>query len=107
MRRSSLFLYIHSGSWWHEFYRSFLCLIPILQYCINPLWCKIQRFHILYYNICINYTIPNMSIFNNLKKIRAEKDLSLERVARLVDLSLTTIVKIQNDANQNTILDTL
>ncbi len=48
-----------------------------------------------------------MSIANNLKKIRAEKGYSLERVARLADLSLNTIVKIENGANQNPTLDTL
>ncbi len=48
-----------------------------------------------------------MSIANNLKKIRAEKGYSLERVARLADLSLNTIVKIENGANQNPTIDTL
>lgn len=48
-----------------------------------------------------------MSIANNLKKIRAEKGLSLEKVARLADLSLNTIVKIENGANKNPTIDTL
>ena len=48
-----------------------------------------------------------MSIANNLKKIRAEKGYSLERVARLADLSLNTIVKIENGANKNPTIDTL
>ncbi|MEA2007478.1 MAG: helix-turn-helix transcriptional regulator [Patescibacteria group bacterium] len=48
-----------------------------------------------------------MSIANNLKKIRAQKGLSLEKVARLADLSLNTIVKIENGANQNPTIDTL
>jgi len=48
-----------------------------------------------------------MSIANNLKKIRAEKGYSLERVARLADLSLNTIVKIENGANQNPTIATL
>ena len=48
-----------------------------------------------------------MSIANNLKKIRAEKGYSLERVARLADLSLNTIIKIENGANQNPTIDTL
>ena len=42
-----------------------------------------------------------MSIASNLKKIRAEKGYSLEKVARLADLSLNTIVKIENGVNQN------
>ncbi len=48
-----------------------------------------------------------MSIANNLKKIRAEKGYSLERVARLADLSLNTIVKIENGANKNPTINTL
>ena len=48
-----------------------------------------------------------MSIANNLKKIGAEKGYSLEKVARLADVSLNTIVKIENGANQNPTIDTL
>ena len=48
-----------------------------------------------------------MSIASNLKKIRAEKSYSLEKVARLADLSLNTIVKIENGVNQNPTIDTL
>lgn len=48
-----------------------------------------------------------MSISNNLKRIRAEKGLSLEKVARLADLSLNTVVKIENGTNQNPTIDTL
>lgn len=48
-----------------------------------------------------------MSIASNLKKIRAEKGHSLEKVARLADLSLNTIVKIENGVNQNPTIDTL
>ncbi len=48
-----------------------------------------------------------MGIANNLKKIRAEKNYSLERVVRLADLSLNTIVKIENGANKNPTIDTL
>ena len=48
-----------------------------------------------------------MSIASNLKKIRAEKAYSLEKVARLADLSLNTIVKIENGVNQNPTIDTL
>ena len=54
-----------------------------------------------------NYTIPNMSISNNLKKIRAEKGYSLERVARLADLSLSTVIKVADGTNQNPTIDTL
>jgi len=40
-------------------------------------------------------------ISENLKKLRNTKDYSLEKVARLADLSLNTIVKIENGVNQN------
>ncbi len=48
-----------------------------------------------------------MSISNNLKKIRAEKGYSLERVARLADLSLSTVVKVEDGTNKNPTIDTL
>ncbi len=48
-----------------------------------------------------------MSIANNLKKIRAEKGYSLEKVARLADLSLSTVVKVADGTNQNPTIDTL
>ncbi len=48
-----------------------------------------------------------MGIASSLKKIRAEKGYSLEKVARLADLSLNTIVKIENGVNQNPTIDTL
>ena len=43
----------------------------------------------------------------NIKKIRAEKGYSLEKIARLADLSLNTIVKIENGVNQNPTIETL
>ena len=46
-------------------------------------------------------------ISSNIKKIRAEKGYSLERVARLADLSLNTVVKIENGVNQNPTFETL
>ena len=48
-----------------------------------------------------------MSIANNLKKIRAEKSYSLERVARLADVSLSTVVKIEDGTNQNPTINSL
>jgi len=48
-----------------------------------------------------------MSIANNVKKIRAKKGYSLEKVARLADLSLNTIVKIESGVNKNPTIDTL
>ena len=43
----------------------------------------------------------------NIKKIRAEKGYSLEKIARLADLSLNTIVKKENGVNQNPTFETL
>jgi len=48
-----------------------------------------------------------MSIANNVKRIRAEKGYSLEKVARLADLSLSTVVKVEDGTNQNPTIDTL
>ena len=46
-------------------------------------------------------------IAGNLKKLRDKKDYSLERVARLADLSLNTIVKIESGVNQNPTIETI
>lgn len=48
-----------------------------------------------------------MSIAGNLKKIRAERGYSLEKVARIADLSLSTVVKVEDGTNQNPTIDTL
>ena len=47
------------------------------------------------------------NISNNLKKLRNKKGYSLERIARLADLSLNTIVKVENGVNQNPTIETL
>lgn len=46
-------------------------------------------------------------ISENLEKLRDKKGYSLEKVARLADLSLNTIVKIENGVNQNPTIETL
>lgn len=51
--------------------------------------------------------MSNNKIADNLKKLRAKKGLSLERIARLADLSLNTIVKVENGVNQNPTIETL
>jgi transcriptional regulator with XRE-family HTH domain len=51
--------------------------------------------------------MSNNKIAENLKKLRDKKGYSLERVARLADLSLNTIVKIENGVNQNPTIETL
>lgn len=40
-----------------------------------------------------------MSVASNLKKIHAEKGYSLEKVAYLADLLLSTVVKVENSTN--------
>lgn len=47
------------------------------------------------------------NIASNLKKIRSKKKYSLEKVARLGDLSLNTVVKVENGTNQNPTIETL
>ena len=47
------------------------------------------------------------SISDNLKRLRNKKSYSLEKVARLADLSLNTIVKIESGVNQNPTIETL
>ena len=51
--------------------------------------------------------MSNNRIASNFKKLRAQKDYSLEKVARLADLSLNTIVKVENGVNQNPTIETL
>lgn len=46
-------------------------------------------------------------ISENLKKLRRKKGYSLEKVARLANLSLNTIVKIENGVNKNPTIETL
>jgi transcriptional regulator with XRE-family HTH domain len=46
-------------------------------------------------------------ISDKLKKLRAKRGYSLEKVARLADLSLNTIVKIENGVNKNPTIETL
>ena len=46
-------------------------------------------------------------ISDNLKKYREKNGYSLEKVARLADLSLNTIVKVENGVNKNPTIDTL
>lgn len=51
--------------------------------------------------------MSNNKIADNLKKLRDKKGYSLEKVARLADLSLNTIVKIESGVNQNPTIETL
>jgi len=47
------------------------------------------------------------NISDNLRKLRGKRGYSLEKIARLADLSLNTIVKIENGVNQNPTIETL
>jgi len=47
------------------------------------------------------------NIASNLKLLREKKGYSLEKVARLADLSLNTIVKIENGTNKNPTIETI
>ncbi len=47
------------------------------------------------------------NIAGNLKKLRSKQGYSLEKVARIADLSLNTIVKIENGINTNPTIETL
>jgi transcriptional regulator with XRE-family HTH domain len=47
------------------------------------------------------------NISDNLRKLRDKRGYSLEKVARLADLSLNTIVKVENGVNQNPTIETL
>ena len=46
-------------------------------------------------------------IAKNLKRIRKEKDYSLEKVSKLADLSINTVAKIESGVNTNPTIDTL
>ena len=51
--------------------------------------------------------MANSKISSNIKKLRAEKSYSLERVARLADLSLNTIMRVESGVNKNPTIETL
>lgn len=46
-------------------------------------------------------------IANNIKKIRQEKGISQDRLSKLADLSLNTVVNIESGANPNPTIETL
>ena len=49
----------------------------------------------------------NSKIAKNLKKIRKQKGISKDRLSKLADLSLNTIVNIESGVNPNPTIDTL
>jgi len=54
-----------------------------------------------------NNPMSNSKIGFNFKKLRAQKGYSLEKVARLADLSLNTVVRLESGMNKNPTIDTL
>jgi transcriptional regulator with XRE-family HTH domain len=54
-----------------------------------------------------NESVSNNKISSNFKKLRAQKGYSLEKVARLADLSLNTVVRLESGTNKNPTIDTL
>lgn len=51
--------------------------------------------------------MANSKISSNIKKLRTEKGYSLEKVARLADLSLNTVMRVESGANKNPTIETL
>lgn len=49
----------------------------------------------------------NENLAKNVEKLRKQKGLSQERLARLADVANNTIIKIEAGKNQNPTLDTL
>lgn len=43
----------------------------------------------------------------NVKKFRKQKDYSLEKVSKLADVSLNTVVKVESGVNKNPTIETL
>jgi len=54
-----------------------------------------------------NEAMSNNKIESNFKKLRAQKGYSLEKVARLADLSLNTVVRLESGVNKNPTIETL
>jgi len=46
-------------------------------------------------------------IAGNVKILRSKKGISLEKVARLADVSLNTVIKIESGVNKNPTIDTI
>ena len=49
----------------------------------------------------------NHRINKNLKRIRQEKKISQDRLSKLADLSLNTVVTVESGANSNPTIETL
>ena len=51
--------------------------------------------------------MSNSKIGSNFKKLRAQKGYSLEKGARLAELSLNTVVRLESGTNKNPTIETL
>jgi transcriptional regulator with XRE-family HTH domain len=51
--------------------------------------------------------LPASNIAKNIKKLRKEKGISQDRLSKLADLSLNTIVNIESGNNPNPTIETL
>jgi len=51
--------------------------------------------------------MANSKISSNIKKLRTEKGYSLEKVARLADVSLNTVMRVESGVNKNPTIETL
>jgi len=49
----------------------------------------------------------SLKIANNTKKIRQKKGISQDRLSKLADLSLNTVVNVESGANPNPTIETL
>ena len=49
----------------------------------------------------------NSKIGDNIAKLRKQRSYSLEKVSKLADLSLNTVVKIESGVNKNPTIETL
>ena len=50
---------------------------------------------------------PQSKIAKNIKNIRQEKGISQDRLSKLADLSLNTVVTVESGANPNPTIETL
>ena len=50
---------------------------------------------------------PQSKIGKNLKKLRQEKGISQDRMSKLADLSLNTVVTVESGVNSNPTIETL
>jgi len=52
-------------------------------------------------------TNPQSKIAKNIKQIRQEKGISQDRLSKLADLSLNTVVTVESGVNPNPTIETL